>query len=1764
MTNFISLTPLSKIVPEEYRQVLEVLGAFGPSVDFFDDVYYASLKSSTIGGEHLLTMQIMVIDEVVILFPWLQALGLVLRAADQDGLRMLDTSAKISIEVSESGEGLTVLDQSRIEITIGGIEVGLRFPRSWLAPLEQDSNSISPSGNVEFVVEGSIQAGWSNGTFAFGLTVDTAANLPRSMIGTSGWIVEVLSVQPRLSDKQQLPAAAASLGLLDDWRGIYIEEARVWPPDGLDNILPSELSLHNCAIGENGFIGALEINWDPASSVVMFGIQLNVQHLMMKIALSEVTEFDLRGDFSLPALLGNDGNPASIAFSVEEGATGYRILANAIPPLQLGGVDVEFVTLLIEFNATEVTDASGSGVLRIVGLEQTDGSQAEIDFTVGYDSGFYKLNTSLPSVKLGSFELVLDMINVSFNNAGSVSANIIGSLTFPGLKNTANGTDALIGFKLDMTGDAYTFKATQLPPLKLGDLGVQFTIFELSFGRNIPLDTEIAGEITIPGIKDTQGQIATLGFEWNTAGGQHMLITSNLPTLAVGGFELTLSDCDIAVSDAGLESFSAKGTFTIPGLENPPGTPAQIGFVLGLQDDIFRAAVSSVPTLNLGPLELSIDTVDLSFSEVGVHSAGLSGLLTVPGLETEDGDDAEIQFGLRADGDVFSISAQDLNELPPLKLGELSISLTSFDVTFGENVPISSSIAGYIEVPFFENSAGEPLCLDVTIDLDDGLGVSAKVPGGEVQILNIADVIRVTLCKLSFGYGARGVRFAIGGRIENRLSVPMLDALVPSEIKVNDLSYDPQTDKMDLNLEVTWPSGLIISQAGAGGFEVVVPVDEIGEGLSLYAVRFVFADKGDAYDFSIAFQGAVLNLGPLTGTVSGLGFVATVEPRSEGNGNLGPLQLDLGYLPVTGLGISIDTCGLGGGGLLLFDDTKKLYSGGLALNFGSIGLVAIGLITTRMPDGTDGFSMLISIATTFNPPIQLSYGFTLSGVGGLIGVNRTMSTEELRKGIKTGTINSIMFPEPSTVIANAAKIISDMQSVFPSEEGKYVIGPMLKIGWGSNIIVVDIGLFIEIGLAGNGIEVARVVLMGQAVMSLPTPETQVIGVNIDILGVLDLERKEMSFQAAINASSLMAFKMYGDCAFLVSWGDRPDMALAIGGFHPRFTPPSPQSVFANLRRMTLVVNYGPVIELGCTGYLALTPNSLQLGAQVHVFIGIKDLDIGIKGYIGFDTIFIFSPFSFEFSVCAGMTITAMGITLTDVSTQFTLSGPKPWNAYGKAVFKILFWDVDANFNITWGETRPEMRPLIDPLDKFRAALAAPGGWSTLPPHWTAVEYFASLKDSPLVVHPLSMLELRQNVLPLNIILEMFGNASITEHDQFEIKEVKSGNGSNLLRGFLKEYFARGQFQNLTNDQKLSIPSFEMFKAGFTTSSSIDVELGQGYLFCWDDIPGNDSNRLIEFLEQKFGISWVNTENIEKNIEKIEGGKAIKVSVGKNCLLLKLNDGQTKVNLKIDVDRSAELEAKSENGKLNIYEQVFERSIAEYDTPPLDNDPEREQEQYLFGWDNVEDTEKNPGYEKYILINYLKQKFRFKWLETAIIRKIPHNPNTIKIKGSFKWPPCPQNYILIKLNDSKTSASLSISTDNGTYKYISRLENNMLKIYTGFERGRSEWTAARVLTEEYARTKAYRRGNSFSYAIQDRFRTGRTPSHAVVNISQDGYRVVYASDLTTAILDKSIGSINKGLTKVGADQARLAQLALDPSRDLLVVSEHEIADYEEIA
>lgn len=83
-----------------------------------------------------------------------------------------------------------------------------------------------------------------------------------------------------------------------------------------------------------------------------------------------------------------------------------------------------------------------------------------------------------------------------------------------------------------------------------------------------------------------------------------------------------------------------------------------------------------------------------------------------------------------------------------------------------------------------------------------------------------------------------------------------------------------------------------------------------------------------------------------------------------------------------------------------------------------------------------------------------------------------------------------------------------------------------------------------------------------------------------------------------------------------------------------------------------------------------------------------------------------------------------------------------------------------------------------------------------------------------------------------------------------------------------------------------------------------------YLFNWDEIPGDDNGRLIEFLKRKSDNDWVETARIEKI-----DNKTINVFSENKSVYLRLNNNKTKV----ETDKYIELIVKQENGILNIYE-----------------------------------------------------------------------------------------------------------------------------------------------------------------------------------------------------------------------------------------------------
>jgi hypothetical protein len=590
-----------------------------------------------------------------------------------------------------------------------------------------------------------------------------------------------------------------------------------------------------------------------------------------------------------------------------------------------------------------------------------------------------------------------------------------------------------------------------------------------------------------------------------------------------------------------------------------------------------------------------------------------------------------------------------------------------------------------------------------------------------------------------------------------------------------------------------------VAFTGSGGLEIKLPTHiELGpleiQGL-LIALKF--KNPNFVLEAGANFK---LELGPLVATVENVGISATLS-FPENGGNLGPVQLDFGFKPPNGVGLSIDAGAVKGGGYLYFDFDKEEYAGALELVIAEfLALKAIGLINTKLPGGKPGFSLLIIITAEFTPGIQLGFGFALTGVGGLLGLNRTMLIDPLVQGVRTGAVSSILFP--TNIVANATKILSDLRAIFPPQEGIFLIGPMAKISWGTpSLISLSLGVIIQI--PGN------VVILGRLRLALPTDdEKAVLVLQLSFVGVLEFDKRRLYFFATLFESRVLFITLEGEMGLLMDFSDNPNFVMSVGGFHPKFTaPPLP---FPSPKRLALSIVNEAAAKVRVEMYFAITSNSVQMGCRADAYFGFDSFKV--EGFFSFDALLRFSPFYLLVQISAGFSVKVFGVGCFSVHLRASLEGPTPWHIDGSAEISLLFWSFDVDVNVTFGERRAETLPPIAVLPRIRGELEKPESWrATLP---ASGRLFVSLRDlgdsTALVLHPVGTLEISQRFAPLNLTLDKIGNQKPSDVKRVSVSVQP---GALEVKGPMREKFAAAQYRDMTDAQKLSAPAYEPLDSG---------------------------------------------------------------------------------------------------------------------------------------------------------------------------------------------------------------------------------------------------------------------------------------------------------------------------------------------------------------
>ncbi|MEO7982459.1 MAG: DUF6603 domain-containing protein [Bacteroidota bacterium] len=580
-------------------------------------------------------------------------------------------------------------------------------------------------------------------------------------------------------------------------------------------------------------------------------------------------------------------------------------------------------------------------------------------------------------------------------------------------------------------------------------------------------------------------------------------------------------------------------------------------------------------------------------------------------------------------------------------------------------------------------------------------------------------------------------------------------------------------------------------------------------------ISIEFGDKGGVIPISL-YTTFSLKLGPLFGIVEEIGVDA--ELGFMDGGKFGNIKFDPKFKPPNGVGLSLDTAPVKAGGYLKINPDE--YIGALEIEIKSIQLAikAIAIINTRLPGGEKGFSLLVIITAEFSP-IQITFGFTLNGLGGLFGYRREMRAEELRLGIKTKTLDSILFPK--NVIANIVKVVADLKRVFPATNAEsFLIGPMIKIGWGSSLVTAEIGIIIQIP------DPILIAILGVIRLQLPTPDEAVLKLQINFIGIIDFQKKLLSIDASLDDSRILVMTITGQFALRIGWGSPGVFIFSSGGFHPDFKEAPAE--LQHMDRLGIMILNEKDIKLGAGTYFALTTNTVQIGAQIRFWA--QSGGYTVLAEVGFDALIQFSPFFFSVAIYLTGRITGPMIDIV-IDVRGNLSGPNIWHVWGYAHARVVFFEITIPFDKKFGEPIEDLaEAALNVLNMLKDEVPKSTNWKTNTAFnsspGVSLREIVSSADT-MIVHPNTVISFNQRVAPFGIQIEKFGNRPVDGDRLFTVTAVKVRvpvNTTPPLAAFkndLTDAFAPGNFFVIPKDKKLARPSFEQMKSGkdFTLGSN---------------------------------------------------------------------------------------------------------------------------------------------------------------------------------------------------------------------------------------------------------------------------------------------------------------------------------------------------------
>lgn len=622
----------------------------------------------------------------------------------------------------------------------------------------------------------------------------------------------------------------------------------------------------------------------------------------------------------------------------------------------------------------------------------------------------------------------------------------------------------------------------------------------------------------------------------------------------------------------------------------------------------------------------------------------------------------------------------------------------------------------------------------------------------------------------------------------------------------------PTVLQFDSDVDISYVQGKgLTGQGGAGGLPALgmqfatplnLKIGGSGAGLNVDQVvtRLEVALKAEGgLNFRALFRyGANAQFGPLNAVMDGAGV--WIGRWTDGNG---------GLLPPQGIGLSLAADPVDGGGFLKIISDNE-FAGALQLKILGIGAFAYGLYKT-LPSGDPSFVVLIGIRLPL-PGIQLSFGFAVSGFGGLVGINRRADTDLLRERMASGASGDVLFND--NPMSNAPKLLGDMQQFFPDEKGIFLIGPTLQINWLA-IFNLDVGVFIE--MPGP----RKLFIAGSARLVIGSEAFALVYLRMDFVGGIDFTKSLIFFDATlVNSNVLGIFRITGGVALRIAFGGNAYFLFTVGGFHPSFNPGAME--LPRVARVGASVSLGPV-WLKQEMYLAITSNTFQLGSRTEA--GIEIGPISAHGWFGFDALIQFKPFYFIAHVDAGFDVEVEGVSLCSVRVEGQLSGPGPLVLEARASVRLLFIKVSGHVTIELNSNPPEGVIAIPDLpEHLKAELSNPDNLRMEgEDHSVIFAAQTSKKDDKLkLLAPVGELVWEQKRVPLNLAIQKIEGIKLDGWHKLVVKSQLGDDKPDVEKPEL-DWFGVGTYLNLGDSEALNNSRFEQQQSGVRMGADLMSE-----------------------------------------------------------------------------------------------------------------------------------------------------------------------------------------------------------------------------------------------------------------------------------------------------------------------------------------------------